>query len=140
VAESDDRDATGGEASVDWFSEAIVGAWSGSRTTPWQEGALPVFIEFTKEGTWSSVCQIDEACPVLYYGSAFDTSDNTYRLTSVSADGRASGRITLSWPEAEVTEGDLRDLHFGSDQSTFFFEFWATWAGEYGPIAFELER
>lgn len=40
----------------------------------------------------------------------------------------------------DTTEGDIRNVRFEAEETKLFFDFWRTWAGEYGPISFELER
>ena len=127
------------EGTLDWFRTQIVGEWAGTRTTPWDQ-ELSVTLEFREDGTWTGACVGDDECPVFYYGSAREASQNTYRFTSVNDDRVAFGRIRLTWNPTDFTEGDLRDVRFESNETVLLFDFWATWSGEYGPVSFELER
>ena len=95
-------------------------------------------LEFREDGTWTGSCGRD--CPVFHYGSWMETSDNYYRLTDVNEEPAASGRLSVSWPVGERTEGELREIRFESAQNQLFFDFVPSWLGELGPISFALER
>jgi hypothetical protein len=130
------------EGSLAWFRAKMVGVWVGMRTTPWATTTGPpatVTLEFMADGTWIGSC--DQTCgPVFYYGSSKETSQNQYELDRYNEDLLAYGRIRLTWDDGDFTEGDLRKIHFDSNETRLTFEFWATWGGEYGPISFDLQR
>jgi hypothetical protein len=126
-------------ATLAWFRAQMAGQWVGTRTSPWETEATGVTLEFKTDGTWSGTC-VGEDCSIFYYGSSVETAKNRYTLTFVNDDQIAFGRITLTWSFDDSTEGDLRRIRFGADQKELFFEFWNTWSGEYGPVAFSLHR
>ena len=127
------------EGTLAWFRSKLVGKWGGTRTTPWDDpmaGPVSVMLEFRADGTWLGSCDSDNC--LIFDNGSLETSLNRYHLTSSNEDRVAFGRLSVTWTRAYSTEGDLREIRFEANETELFFEFWATWSGEYGPISFAL--
>jgi hypothetical protein len=118
----------------------IVGTWVGTDRSPWY-GAFQVKLVFGADGTYSGHCgPAPCSAPVFYYGVDDDSPAKTYWLTNLESDGTIIGWIEIYFGPGDVQRGSLEALTLSADGQHLHFEFWNTWAGNYGPIVFDLAR
>jgi hypothetical protein len=112
-------------------------------TNPWTTPDF-VVMTFTPDGHYSAQCAGEHGAPCLafYYGDDVDSPYKIFALTDVTADGDGSGWLDIFWlchaDPADTTRGSLEYVRVSDDLTRLQFEFWATWSGRYGPIAYDL--
>ena len=125
-----------------WLKTAIIGSWSGVRTTPW-DAAVEVAISFEAAGTYRSRCLAGGTCQVWYYGIDDDAPGRTYSLEDVGTNLKATGTLAIPFTldGKDVQEGRIERVDIDETATTLTFDFYATWGGgRYGPVHFDLKR
>jgi len=120
--------------------DGMVGSWIGTQQQPWV-APYRVKIAFGADGHYSAHCA-QTTCPgsVFYYGSDDDSSDKTYALRDLAADGTGTGIIAIVFAFGNVNTGDLEEVVLSDDGTRLTFEFWPSWLGRLGPVTFDLVR
>lgn len=113
----------------------IVGAWSGTRTSPWDQ-TQPVKVEFRADGTYSAHCG-NSACAAMYWGVDSDSADKKYSIDTVNESGTGFGQIAIGFSGGNVGKGELRNITFDVGGNNLSFNLWY---GTYGPLDFVLAR
>jgi hypothetical protein len=126
-----------------WLQWAFAAHWRGWATTPfgWSCGEYQVDLDFAPDGHYSAhvLPPAPDGCTAFYYGDDEDSPLKVYELTdlaTVTGDGR--GWIDIFWGGGYTTRGTLDRVRVSDDLTALELEFWATWAGDYGPVSYRL--
>jgi hypothetical protein len=124
--------------SFDELRTGVIGTWVGCATTPWTP-MYKVTLVLREDGTYSAKSGegLDgQRMLALYYGTDKDSPLKRYALTDLQASGLGLGEIDVYWDSGSVVRDDLRNVRLMGDKLEFeMFHF-----GQYGPIAFRLNR
>jgi len=123
-----------------WQREAILGAWEGTRGSPW-DGTRLVEMRFDGDGTYFARCadRAGRDCLPMYWGDAVvDGPDARYELTDVTASGGGEGLIFPVWMGSSSWPGSIDSLVIGESGATLEMRMWDP-EGR-GPLTFSLSR
>lgn len=112
---------------------AMIGAWKGTRTTPW-DGAHPVAVTFFANGTYSAA-GLDDYFP-FYYGE-YCADHRSYWRVDLGTRALATGELKI-WFEGTGTSTVEQLRHISAVQDKLAFDQWHF--NQYGPIHFDLTR
>ncbi len=123
-------------ASLQGVTDAIVGDWVGSASSPWDQ-PREVSFSFHSDGTYSASSLVSDY-RALGYGSDDDSPYKAYSINNVLDNGQSEGEITVWFEGSNTNVGALRKLEVSKDGKFLKFEFWHR--NEFGPIKYVLMK
>jgi hypothetical protein len=122
-----------------WQQTAIVGLWSGTRTSPWESPPPAVELTFLADGTYRARCLGSASCVPFYWGDLAPGGPNArYALVDTTASGSGEGRLAPVWDGDAAWEGRLDDVVLDEAGLHLAMRFFDP-AGR-GPLVFSLDR
>ncbi len=121
---------------------ALAAHWQGNVQFPrgWVDESRRVDVDFRADGHYGAHCVgTSSDCLPFYYGSVGPSPLQRYELIDIKSNGEGWGEIDIFWDvSGDTTRGSLEHIVVSDDMTTLTFEFWATWAGRYGPGKYDL--
>lgn len=122
--------------SLQGVTDAIVGDWVGSASSPWDQ-PHEVSFSFHSDGTYSASSLVS-GYTALGYGSDDESPYKAYSINNVLDNGQSEGEITVWLEGSNTSVGAIRKLEISKDGKFLKFEFWHR--NEFGPIKYVLMK